>query len=208
MLAPLSELRFDPENHDYFVHDIKLQGSVTEVCSKPSQRAIETFNKTRHIWEPRGNSVHDALECFLLGKEVEMPFAYEDWIEPLLNHSFFNDVEVLAAEYRLYDIERRLGGSLDFLIKTKKGGIIVGDLKTVGKTKGAAKKRASAKAQLGAYSRMLMQHKLVPFVDQCVTVISAPDEVVIRENLVSDCITSWDKALKSWDEHLILQGID
>lgn len=107
--------------------------SVTQICGFDiTDRKRDNIEATKHIWEPRGHTVHHCLEQYLLGEAQPDPGDYADWVEPLINHPFFTDFEPIAVEYRMCDLRRNIGGSLDAL-GFYKGKTLLVDLKTQSK---------------------------------------------------------------------------
>ena len=203
-LKPIPGLSFHEDIHRYHREGHGwLANSVTNVADKPSAFAQATIDATRHIWEPRGNTCHAALEAALLGLPGPDPGEYASIIDPLLAYPLWKNAEVLAVEYRLCDKDGRksLGGSFDFLIRTAKGKLVLGDLKTVD-TVPKAKARKPATAQLGAYLSMLIDwHPHLP-VDRCVTVVAGPGITTLKEDDPDECLMAW---LGAWDAFQLTQ---
>ncbi len=145
----------------------------------PAQRAaIERTRGGPDGWEIRGRTLHRVLERYLLGEPDIVDDRWTPWIEPLLDQPLFKGVEVLAVEYPVCDKIKRVGGSLDFLLR-RGDSVILGDLKTVSSKKGVSSRRP-ATAQLQAYHSFLCSsHRL--FVTDMVTVVCGPDKTVVRE---------------------------
>jgi hypothetical protein len=161
----------------------------------------ERIDATRHEWEPRGNTVHAALEAALLGHQQPDHGVYADWITPLLANPLFKDAEILAVEYRLCDARKSLAGSFDFLLRTARGTVVLGDLKTVGSAP-AAKSRKPAVEQLGAYAAMLIDHQLTLTIGKCVTVVAGPGITRVVANETDECLSAW---IDCWDRYQLLQ---
>jgi hypothetical protein len=198
MLEPIKDLEFHEHIHRYRYRNEWMRNSVTQVVQGELDEATkQRIEETKHIWAPRGTAVHGALEKHLLGQGVVMQDEYSDWIDSLLDHWMFNDAEVLAVEHRLVDPKRSLAGSFDFLLRTAKGTLCLGDLKTVGSANGAAS-RKPANAQLGGYLLMLADHYPTVTVDKCVTVVSGPGVVEVKTAEPQACANAW---LEAWDRY-------
>lgn len=202
LLRPIDGLRFYPEWHRYSLNGQWLAQSVTGVVGHDMPaKTRERIDATRHEWEPRGNTVHAALEAALLGQEQPDPGAYGEWITPLLANPLFKDTEILAVEYRLCDERKSLAGSFDFLLRTARGTVVLGDLKTVGSAP-AAKSRKPATEQLGAYLAMLIDHHPTLTIGKCVTVVAGPGVTRVVANEPDECLGAW---VDCWDRYQLLQ---
>ena len=109
-LEPLP-IDFDEAAHKYSWRPTGevMPYSVTTVCSwdmTADKRA--NIAATKDEWERRGVKTHAALESHLTGQPFEQDSLDEfgDWINPLLDHPFWSDFEVLASEYRMLDLKR------------------------------------------------------------------------------------------------------
>lgn len=199
MLSPIPELLLDETYHRYSYRGELLARSVSEVVGyqlTDSQRAgMERYKNGPKGWAARGAAIHKVLEHHLKGEPCVHDEMWEPWIQPLLDESLFNRIQLHACEYRLVDEARSMGGSFDFLVELDEPGasglMVLGDLKTVSSAQ-ALKRRKPATAQLGAYLGMLQQHHPDLRVDQCVTVVSGPEGCrVIRED-PEDCRAAWE----------------
>ena len=128
-LDPIPGLWRDEEAHRYWLGDhlfpVSITGVLAHGLSETAKRAIEA---KRPIWEPRGTTVHAALEHysqarFLVGKSASealldaeaMPghHQYRDWILPLLQLPLWDDVEVIASERLTCCLTRNVAGAFD-----------------------------------------------------------------------------------------------
>jgi hypothetical protein len=206
MLKSLPQLHFDEHKHRYAYRGTWLQNSVTRVIDDLDDAARAQIAATKDGpdgWAARGNSVHAALENFLLYKAGEtkdgivMDEKWSEWIDPMLDHWLWDGCIVEAVELRLCDPKKSLGGSLDFIISDKDGNRVLGDLKTV-KTAKAADLRKPADKQLGGYLQMLLDsHRF--YVDKCVTLIASPGKTVIKTSKPDDCLAAWLDAWMKFD---------
>ena len=204
MLDPIPGLVFDPDLHRYALNGQWLCTSVTKVVSDltPQARAhIEATKDGPDGWLFRGNTGHAALEAMLLGQPQPDHAHLGEIIQPLLEHAIWQGCTVLAVEYRLCDERKSLGGSFDFLIRTGKGKVVLGDLKTVGKAP-AIDSRKPATAQLGAYLAMLIDHHPFLTVDSCVTVVAGPGRTRLIPQDPDLCLGAW---VDAWDAYQLAQ---
>jgi hypothetical protein len=104
---------------------------------------------------------------------------------------------VLAVEYALCDPSKRVGGCVDFLVRTAEGQTILGDLKTVSSA-AALKSRKPATAQLGAYTSMACYWWPTITIDRCATLVVAPGECELKVQEPACCIAAWQEA---WEKH-------
>jgi hypothetical protein len=203
MLPPIPGLEFFPDPlHRYRLNGNWLARSVTGVVGHDMPaKTRERIDATKDTWLPRGLAVHAALEAHLLGEEQPDPGDYADWITPMLAHPLWDGAEVLAVEYRLCDERKSLAGSFDFLLRTARGSLVLGDLKTVGSAP-AAKSRKPAKEQLGAYLAMAIDHHPQLTIDKCVTFVAGPGAVNLIANEPDECLGAW---VDCWDAYQLLQ---
>jgi len=106
MLEPIKDLEFHPDPlHRYRYKGKWLAHSVTGVVSDLSPFAKAKIDATKDQWLPRGQTVHAALEGFLLGLPAPSGGDYDSIIQPLLSYPLWEGCEVVAVEYRLCDRE-------------------------------------------------------------------------------------------------------
>lgn len=202
LLPPIEGLYFDEAAHRYAWRGDWLPWSSTSIVSDLSPYARKRIDETKHIWEPRGNTVHACLEHYLLGEAELDPGDYREWVDPLLDCWLFKDCEPLGVEYRLVDPRRRCAGSCDFILRTAKGTVVLGDLKTVGTTP-AAHSRKTADAQLGSYCSMLALHHPL-LIERCVTVVAGPGVALVKPSEPDACVDAWEEA---WGRHEAAQEL-
>jgi hypothetical protein len=200
MLAPLP-IHFDKAAHKYCWQPTGewLAFSVTGIKGAGmGERQKMTLEKTRHIWEPRGCGVHAALENFLL-QQPQAPTEFNEWIQPLLDHPFWNRVKPVAVEYRLCDLANSIGGSCDCLLQDNlTGTYLLCDLKTQGNI---LANTYSTDAQMGGYLSMLLMHHPSIAVAECITVWSRPGKAFITRKRSKDCLTAWAMALADFKQN-------
>ena len=203
MLEPLP-IHFDEATHRYqWLPTAEwLPYSVTRVKAiayPMADRQKKAIDDTKHIWEPRGKHVHACLEAFLSGHGQLHPGAYQDWVLPLLDHPLWQQVEPVAVEHRLCDLEHSIGGSCDALVRSKASGkLLLLDLKT------QSSERASTydtSTQLGGYQSMLIKHYQLEISD-CLTVWSRPGQTFVTRTRPEDCRRAWLGALRAFKERL------
>lgn len=206
LLTPIDGLRMDATAHRYCFRGDWLPFSVTGIVSDLSPAARKQIERTKDGpdgWEIRGASIHAILEQQLLGiasgglTGVMFEERWAKWAEPLLDHWLFRDCRVLAAEYQLCDPLKRVGGCVDFIVRTAQGQTILGDLKTVSSA-AALKSRKPATAQLGAYASMLCHWWPALTIDKCVTLVAAPGECELKVQDTAPCMAAWQEA---WERH-------
>lgn len=199
LLDPIEGLEFHEEKHRYRFKGQWINSSPTTVLGHDMDSyAKQKIEETRHIWQPRGNTLHSCLEQYLLGSAELDPGEYVDWWEPLKKCWLWEDAVVMGVELRLVDAKASLAGSTDFLLKTAKGSVVLGDLKTCA-TASATKSRKNADAQLGAYLKMLNQNYPGIYVDRCVTVVSGPGLCRVISSEPDVCSLAWEDALSKYN---------
>ena len=119
----------DEEAHRYWLGDhlfpVSITGVLAHGLSDTAKRSIET---KRPIWEPRGTTVHAALERysqarFLVGRSAAEALLeaetlpghhpYRDWILPLLQLPLWDEVQVIASERLTCCPFRNVAGAFD-----------------------------------------------------------------------------------------------
>ena len=130
--------------HKYFCEKSKkwLKYSTTMVCNELDEKAKESIEYTRHIWQPRGETVHKCLEQKMLGADDIDMGEYEEWAIPLFELELFTHFIPMGVEYMMSNPSKDVGGQLDLIgYDTKAKKIRLIDLKTKGDTKYDFKKR-------------------------------------------------------------------
>ena len=197
-------IAFDEERHEYEWQPTGeiMSASVTRICSATkSAEALANIERTRHIWEARGKHAHAVLESHLGGEHGP----YEDWADdydgpfpeyckPLLAHPMWEMFQPIALEYRVCDLRRNIGGSLDVLgYDHLVDRMVLLDLKTQ-----RTMNPYSTDAQLGGYLSMLIDHKKI-LVDECLTMWARPKKAQLGENQPPDrCLEAWEDAYDIW----------
>ena len=194
MLDPIPDLDFHAGLHRYRYKGRWLPFSVSRVTNKTTPEQAAQFERTKHVWAPRGNSVHAYCEAMLTKQELPET-EYSEWTQALEDCWLLRDSEVLAVEYRLCDSRKGVGGSFDFLLRSPKGKVVLGDLKTVG-NETAVDRRKPATAQLGGYLAMLIDHHPSLTVDWCYTFVVGPNRCKLLQNEPNECLMQW---VDCWD---------
>ena len=128
-LDPIPGLWREEAAHRYWLGDhlfpVSITGVLAHGLSANARRAIEA---KRPVWEPRGTTVHAALEHysqtrFLVGRSPEQALLaieqlpghhrYRDWILPLLQLPLWDEVQVIASERLSCCLTRNLAGGFD-----------------------------------------------------------------------------------------------
>ena len=198
-LTPLP-IDFDEKAHSYLWVPTGewMRLSVTKVLSASKDpKTLKIFDKTKHVWAPRGTYVHAALEQFLKGRPEHelLGSRYDEYVRPLLAYPMWESFEPIALEYRVCDLRRNIGGSLDVLgYDHRMDRMVLLDLKTLGKNG----QQYSTDAQLGGYLSMLIDHhKLI--VDECLTMWASPGESHLGARQPPDqCLQAWEDAYDLW----------
>jgi hypothetical protein len=205
-LPPIPGLhRRDPE-HRYWLGDVEFPISVTGVlgCLK-SDYAMDRIEATRATWEPRGNSCHRALELMMLTtngaprtiEQVRHDIAelgalaigdYSDWVQPLLEHNRWDQLQVIASEMAVACAQRQVAGCFDLAFIDEAGRTILADLKSLGSAESST---YCTRAQLGGYAALLKaSHGVV--VDACQTIWCRPGQTTFSPLYsVAECRMAW-----------------
>ena len=83
----------------YYYNGKLIPYSVTQVVDMTSEYVKKRYKDTKHIWQPRGNTVHACMEQFLKGRSFD-PGDYKEWTDALINYDFWDDWEAIATEYK------------------------------------------------------------------------------------------------------------
>jgi len=194
LLKPISGLQFNSDLHRYRYNGRWLPFSVSRITNRTTPEQEAQFERTKHIWAPRGTTIHAFCEAMLLGEELPET-DYTAWTDELQECWLLRDSDALAVEYRLCDARKGVGGSFDFLLRTSNGKIVLGDLKTVGSNSGVSQ-RKPATAQLGGYLAMLIDHHPMVTVDWCYTVVVGPGCCRVIQSEPDECLGAW---VDAWD---------
>ena len=212
-LSPIPGLhRRDPE-HRYWLGDVSFPVSVTGVlgCLK-SDYAMERIEATREVWEPRGNQTHRALELFLqlpnqaagdmtvaADRSVLMELAgllqgdYDAWIQPLITHDRWNQLQVIGSERPTCCLARKVAGTFDVAYIDEQGRRILADLKSLGENGSTY----STAAQLGGY--MALEATWGNHYDAGQTIWCRPGSTTFSPLYsVAECRTAWAGAWATW----------
>ena len=193
------------EGHRYWLGEVEFPVSVTGVLSVlKSDYALDRIEATRATWEPRGNSCHRALELMLeferkgqpvsgreLGELVAGPYA--DWIQPLITHDRWSQVQVIASERATACLRRRVAGTFDLAYIDEHGRRILADLKSLGENGSTYDTRA----QIGGY--MALEGTWNHLYDAGQTIWCRPGQTTFSPLYsLSECRTAWAGAWATW----------
>lgn len=215
-LPPIPGLhRRDPE-HRYWLGEVEFPVSVTGVlgCLK-SDYAMERIEATRATWEPRGTQTHRALELMLspssdhgtLRELAELLQGdHADWIQPLLTHERWDQLQVIASERPTCCLARRVAGTFDCayldpalpIPPGRPAGVtgparVLADLKTLS----ASGSTYSTAAQLGGYMALEATHG--HWYDLGQTIWARPGQTTFSPLYSrAECLTAWAAAWALW----------
>jgi len=210
-LPPIPGLhRRDPE-HRYWLGDVEFPISVTGVlaCLK-SDFAMQRIEATRSSWEPRGNTAHRALELMMLTtkgaprtiEQVRHDIAelgalsigdYSDWIQPLLEHDRWDQLQIIASERPTCCVKRRVAGTYDTAYIDESGRRVLADLKSLGENGSTY----STAAQLGGYMALEATHGVLYDAGQ--TIWCRPGQTTFSPLYSrSECLLAWAAAWATW----------
>jgi hypothetical protein len=211
-LEPIPGLWRDDSAHRYWLGDhlfpVSITGVLAHGLSATAKRSIEV---KRPIWEPRGTTVHAALERysqarFLVGKsaadallEVEtLPdhHPYRDLILPLLQLPLWDEVQVVASERLTCCLVRNVAGAFDGAyvspaLSERRGREVrvLYDLKTLS----AYGRPYSTAAQLGGY--MVLEAAQGNHYELGQTIWSKPGEAICSTFYSREqCLAAWAAA--------------
>jgi hypothetical protein len=198
-LKPIPNLSFDPHLHQYTYLGKTVPVSTTSVLSfDMSEFTRQKIAETKHIWEPRGNDVHDYAEHGLRRgwKEPEGPYA--EWQGALRDFPLWERYSAIATEYRLVDRRGRYAGSLDALLRGKDRDGKWANILLDFKTKSPSGTCGDHRAQLGAYCRMLNQWHCTIEITRCLVLNIFPGRVDLSVYSVQECTDAWDQRWKDY----------
>jgi hypothetical protein len=180
--------------------------SVTGVLGVlKSDFAMDRIETTRATWEPRGNSCHLGLEVFLRldrhgndgadAYEMEELCAgpYADWIQPLITHDRWSQVQPIASERATCCLRRGVAGTFDVAYIDEQGRRILADLKSLGENGSTY----STAAQLGGY--MALEATWGHLYDAGQTIWCRPGSTTFSPLYsLSECRMAWAGAWATW----------
>ena len=202
-LPPIPGLhRRDPE-HRYWLGEVSFPVSVTGVLSVlKSDFAMDRIEATRDVWAPRGNSCHRALELMASSANLAAPHnwgematelrelvagPYADWIQPLITHDRWNQLQVIASERATACLRRKVAGTFDVAYIDEHGRRILADLKSLGSESSST---YSTAAQLGGY--MALEATWGNVYDAGQTIWARPGSTTFSPLYsVQECRTAW-----------------
>jgi len=215
LLPPIPGLRRQDPEHRYVLerpgqplHWFPV--SITGVLALgKSAFAMERIEATRAVWEPRGNTCHLALECFLQGRLDELGIIaaesdYTDWVLPLISHPRWQQVDVIASERPTCCLQRNVSGTYDCGFVERSSGLrVLADLKSLSEN-GATYLTA---AQLGGYMVLEATHGVHYDVGQ--TIWCRPGQTTFSPLYTrEECLHAWGLAWARWLHHRDAQARD
>ena len=221
-LPKLPVFRSEREHKYYCEKSNKwLKYSTTQVCSDLDEEAKQNIERLRHIWQPRGETVHYCLEQKMLGSDDIDMGEYEHIVKPLFDHYLFKHFIPMGVEYMMSNPGKDVGGQLDLIgYDTKTNQIRLVDLKTKGSITGKRngfskleregsvlisdvnqywKEPYSTDKQLGCYIEMLkLNCDIEP--DVCNTIWAYPEVCIVGPNQpVQRCKDAWKEAWEKFE---------
>ena len=182
-----------------------------------SDFAMDRIEATRATWEPRGNSCHRALELHLTvtshsDERVALEAAaelgdlwrgdYTDWIQPLVTHDRWHQVQVIASERPTCCLKRKVAGTFDVAYIDEQGRRILADLKSLGENGSTY----STAAQLGGY--MALEATWGHLYEAGQTIWCRPGSTTFSPLYsVQECRTAWAGAWATWKARAAEPGV-
>jgi hypothetical protein len=217
-LPPIPGLRRLDPGHQYWLYDRPFAVSVTGVLRvQKTDFAMARIQATAAIWAPRGHGTHRAMELFLadrfglpLDSAGESPAEsnelltlrsgnYDAWIEPLLTHPFWHEVQVIASERATCCVRRGVAGTYDLAYQAGSKRVLA-DLKTLGTEESHT---YDTRAQLGGYMALEATHGI--HYDYGQTIWARPGRTTFSELYSrSECLAAWAAVWTWWQAR---QGI-
>lgn len=197
-LPPLGLSR-DPQTWTYsLTNGHQFPVSVTQLISAVTKtpQQLESIMASRHIWEPRGNTIHQALEVMAHQRFnpnppphlfPPPPGEYEPWITPLLGSPFWDQVQIIGAEVMAYSLRRNVAGTADLVLRFPDGTYGIADLKTQSR---ATSSPYDTRPQLGAGVEMIGDHYRL-LISRCLTLWSRPGSLQIQTHSADECLAAW-----------------
>ena len=191
-------IEFLPDQHRTRMKDTGelIPWGTTQICSwDMSKEAMKSIGDTKHIWEPRGNALHDSAQAFLEGKPMPDPGVYSEWIDPLVNHPIWKKFSPIAVELRMVSPDRFFTGAFDCLLEgpSRDGDTIrvLADFKTLSKPHSPTRKLSR---QLGSYLSLLLDTEQIS-VSKCMGIFCRPGSVELTVEEPDDCLGAWADCL-------------
>lgn len=184
----------NPQQQVIHQFPVSVTSLISAVTKTPQQ--MEAIMASRHIWEPRGNTIHQALEVMAHQRFNRNPPPnlsppphgdYGSWIEPLLADPIWDRVTVIGAEVMSYSLRRNVAGTADLVLRFPDGTYGIADLKTQNSKTSSP---YDTRPQLGAGVEMIGDHyKLL--ISRCLTLWSRPGSLTIQTHTADECLQAW-----------------
>jgi hypothetical protein len=184
--------------------------SVTQVISQvtktPEQMA--RIMALKDTWEPRGNTVHLALEHFVHHRWnpettyktpislTSEPYAtYQDWIDPLLVHPLWDRITPVGSEVMAYCLKRNVAGTFDLVFRFADGTYGLADLKT---QSSASSQPYDIRPQLGAGVHMVGDRYGI-YLTRCLGLWARPGGLTVQTYKAQECLDAWFDVLEQYE---------
>lgn len=203
-LQPLGLARCS-ETWTYHLHGRLFPVSVTQLISAVTKthQQMEAIMASRHIWEPRGNLIHQTLEHWVNQRwnpsppssDPPPPGDYTDWIKPLLSSPLWERITVVGSELMAYSTRRNVAGTCDLVLQFPDGTYGIADLKTQSSKSSTP---YDTRPQLGAGVEMIGDHYGLYFT-RCLTLWSKPGTMEIQTHSADECLQAWLDVCEQYD---------
>ena len=177
---------------------VSVTGLIGKVTKTPED--IARIMETKHIWGPRGTTIHHFLEQYVHHRfnpestwktppnpisEVFRPYA--DFCRHLLNTPLWDRLEVVGAEVMAYCLKRNGAGTADLVVRFSDGTYGIADLKTQSKP---TSQRYDIRPQLGAGVHMIGDRYKLYFT-RCLALWLNPEGLIVKSHSADECLQAW-----------------
>lgn len=184
--------------------------SVTQVISQVTKtpEQMRQIMATKDSWEPRGNTVHQALEHFVnhrwnpastwptpISSTSDDYAAYADWIDPLISHPLWERITPIGSEVKAYCLKRNVAGTFDLVFRFADGSYGLADLKTQSSASGQP---YDIRPQLGAGVHMVGDRYKLYFT-RCLALWARPGALQVQTYDAQECLDSWWSVLEQYE---------
>ena len=173
---------------------VSVTALISAVTKTPQQ--IEAIMATKDTWQPRGNTIHSALEVMAHQRwnpqpppnlSPPPPGDYNAWIDPLLTADLWEQVSVIGSEVMAYSLRRNVAGTADLVLRFADGTYGIADLKTQASP---SSRPYDTRPQLGAGVEMIGDHYRL-LISRCLTLWSRPGSLSIQTHSADECLQAW-----------------
>lgn len=136
---------FDQAAHEYTFKDEVFESVTTVVencfekfdtmlwarrkCPENPQSLIEQWEEKARVARELGTLMHDRIERYYLGEELEAEAATDATFTKFLNFAADNKLTPYRTEWRIFSEDYKIAGTLDFLAIDDKGNFTIYDWK-------------------------------------------------------------------------------